>query len=87
MELEFIMPDACVECAQTQRIWQSLCQEHRFGLLVFLTNQPEAKTLIDALNLTVFPALIADRQVLAIGHPTYPQARRIISELSLKHST
>lgn len=82
MELHLIMPNKSDECVQTQKIWQTLCQEQGIRLNILMAHQSDAQALIKELGLVVFPALLKSRQVLAIGHPTQQQARLILQTLT-----
>ncbi len=75
MQLRLLLTDDCPTCLETKRVWQRVCQERGQSLEVLFTDSDIGHELVEHLGLQMFPALLADGRVCAVGAPSVDIAR------------
>ena len=80
MKLQLILKDSCATCTQTITVWREVSEAYgsEFEVLELSSNKG-AKQVI-AHNLKVFPVLLIDNKVAAVGSPDKTWAMAIIEK-------
>lgn len=81
MKLQLLLADHCPTCAATEQVWQRVCAGLDLPLEVLFTTEGTGKELAEGLNLQMFPALLADGRVCALGAPSEGTARDALRRL------
>lgn len=81
MKLQLLLDDHCHTCLETERVWRRVCEENGQTLEVHRTESETGRALAASLDLHMFPALIVDGRVRAVGAPTLGTARETMVRL------
>lgn len=81
MKLQLVLADRCPTCVQTEQVWRRVCDENRQDLEVLFTDTAHGRHLVDSFALQMFPALLADGRVCAVGAPSEGTARDTLLRL------
>ncbi len=81
MELRLLLADNCPTCLATERVWQQVCQERGQSLEVLFTDSEAGHEVVQRLGLQMFPALLADGRVCAVGAPSEDVARDALTRV------
>ena len=81
MKLQLLLADHCPTCLKTERVWLRVCEEKGQALEVHRTQSETGRALAAGLDLQMFPALVADGRVCAVGAPTLGTARDALARL------
>jgi hypothetical protein len=79
MQVQLLLADHCDSCYQAECMWRSFCAEQHWDLQVLdVQRDVEAQQLVEQLQLVVFPALLVNGQVKAVGLLDKAMARSIL---------
>lgn len=81
LKLQLLLADRCPTCLATEQLWRRLSAEQGVALEVIFANTPEGRRLSVLTGLQMFPALLADRRVCAVGAPDEAVARGTLERL------
>jgi len=81
MNLQLILAGPYEACNKTGDIWKQSCEAYQLELEILDLESETGQSLEKELNIKSFPALIADKQVVAVGHPDKDSALLLISQL------
>lgn len=81
MKLQLILTDNCTTCARTITTWRELSELHGLEFEVLEHGAEKGSKLAEQHNLKVFPALLVDNKVIAVGSPDKKRAMAIIDKL------
>lgn len=82
MKLQLLLADRCPTCLATETVWQRVSAEFGQALEVLYTDSEAGRDLARQSNLQMFPALLADGRVCAIGAPSEGTARDALSRVA-----
>ncbi|HED15427.1 MAG TPA: hypothetical protein ENI64_01205 [Gammaproteobacteria bacterium] len=78
MQLQLILTDNCSSCAQTRKLWETVCDEFQLELIVLNLDSPDGKKLANTNALKTFPALLVEGRVRMVGLPGAQSARKLL---------
>lgn len=81
LKLQLLLADRCATCLATERVWRRVSAEQGVALEVVLAHTAEGRDLASETHLQMFPALLADRRVCAVGSPDEAVARTTLERL------
>ena len=81
MQLQLILAGTYDTCKDTQKVWETVCNEHQLSLETFDIEKPEGEKLASQLAIKSFPALVVDGKIKAVGHPDIDKARAMIKAM------
>ncbi|MFV1982948.1 MAG: hypothetical protein ACC657_05345 [Thiohalomonadales bacterium] len=81
MKLILVITGRYTSCKLSQKIWQDECLKQNIDLDVIDLENENGKTYSKLLNLKSFPALIFNKNIIAVGHPDVQTAENIITDL------
>lgn len=79
MRLQLLLADRCPTCLATEAVWQRVSAEYGQTLQVLYSDRGDGARLARELDLQMFPALLADGRVCAVGAPSEGTARDALS--------
>ena len=81
MKLQLLLADHCPTCLETERVWKRVCEQNQQPLEVLFTDTAAGQQVVERLDLQMFPALLADGRVCAVGAPSEGTARDALARL------
>lgn len=81
MKLQLILTDNCTTCIQTIRIWREISELYGFEFEVLELGSKNGAELAAQHNLKVYPVLLVNNKVTAVGSPNKAKAIAIIEKL------
>ena len=79
MKVQLLVSDACVPCAQAEKVWRGVAAERELDFSVVDLATPEGKTLAERLRLRTIPALVIDGILIAIGVQSPDEACALVT--------
>jgi len=80
MKLQLILTDNCTTCTHTITVWRELSELHGLEFEVLEHGTEKGSRLAEEHNLNVFPVLLIDNKVIAVGSPDKEKANAIIEK-------
>ncbi|MCK5091533.1 MAG: thioredoxin family protein [Gammaproteobacteria bacterium] len=81
MKLQLILTDNCTTCARTISTWRELSEQYGLEFEVVEHGTKKGLKLAEEHDLKVFPVLLVDNKVIAVGSPDKERAMAIINNL------
>jgi glutaredoxin len=80
MSVYLIMTDQCSTCKAAADTWQHVCDQLGLKLhMLIIGRDPEAQEIVNRLDIVVFPALVVDETVKAVGVLDEEKAKRLLA--------
>jgi hypothetical protein len=70
---------------KAETIWRDACKNSGDMLEIVKTENTRYQPILNRLHLNTFPALVQGNQVIAVGVPTPESAKKLLSDLAIKH--
>lgn len=87
MQLQLILTDNCSSCAQTRKLWETVCDEFQVELAVLDLRSQDGQELAKSNSLKTFPALLIEGKVRIVGLPGIVTARELLESEVAQQST
>ena len=81
MKLQLILTDNCTTCTRTITTWRELSESYGAEFEVLEHSTEKGTELAKQHDLKVFPVLLVDNKVIAVGSPDKERAKAIIDKL------
>lgn len=81
MKLQLLLADRCPTCLATEIVWKRVSAEFDQPLEVLDAESDTGRPVVRHSNLQMFPALLADGRVCAVGTPSEGAARDVLRRL------
>jgi len=78
--LRLILADTDAD-SRVCHVWQQACDDAGCRLDILAPDDPAARELRERLSLNLFPALIQNERIIAVGFPDVETARKILTHI------
>ena len=79
MRVELLTCEECASCDKAIAVWREACAEKGLEFEVLDATDPQGKQRIEALTLTVLPAVLFDGRLVAVGLQTPADAQHLLA--------